>query len=63
MIAILAILITWYITKLYYTREMLIHFPELEDHGLMTAQCVQCSQYIVISQEHMRNPFYCTACK
>ena len=63
MITILAILITWYATKLYYTRDPYIHFQELEDNGLMTAKCSRCSQHIVIAQEQMRNPFYCIRCK
>jgi exosome complex RNA-binding protein Csl4 len=63
MITLILILFTWYITKLYYTKDLLINFPELEDHGLMTAQCSRCSQYLVISQENMRNPFYCNVCK
>jgi hypothetical protein len=63
MITIILMLLTWYGTKLFYTREPFINFPELEDHGLMTAKCAQCSQHIVISQEHMRNPFYCNVCK
>jgi len=63
MITILAILIAWYTTKLFYTRDPFINMPELDDHGLMTAKCHRCSQFIVISQEDMRNPFYCMACK
>jgi len=63
MITIILVLLTWYGTKLYYTRDPLINMPELDDFGLMTAKCSRCSQYIVISQEHMRNPFYCNVCK
>jgi formamidopyrimidine-DNA glycosylase len=63
MIIIISIILTWYITKLYYTRDPLIHMSELDQYGLMTAKCAKCSQHIVISQEHMRSPFYCMACK
>jgi formamidopyrimidine-DNA glycosylase len=63
MITILAILITWYLTKVYYTKTPFIHMPELDQHGLMTAKCARCSQYLVISQEDMRNPYYCLNCK
>jgi hypothetical protein len=63
MITLLAIAITWYLTKLYYTRDPYINIPGLEDHGLTTAKCSQCSQYIVISQEDQRTPFYCIRCK
>lgn len=63
MITLLAIAITWYLTKLFYTRDPFINIPELEDHGLMTAKCSRCSQFIVIREEDMRTPFYCTQCK
>lgn len=56
-------LLTWYGTKVFYTQDPLIHMPELDDHGLMTAKCYKCSQHLVISQENMRNPFYCEVCK
>jgi hypothetical protein len=59
----LLVLTTWYTSKLYYTRDPYINFPELDDHGLMTAKCSHCSQYLVINQEQMRNPFYCNLCK
>jgi exosome complex RNA-binding protein Csl4 len=55
--------LTWYLTKVFYTQDPLIHMPELEEHGLITAQCAKCAQYIVISEEHMRTPFYCVVCK
>ena len=63
MITLILMLLTWYGTKLFYTRDPYINFPELEDNGLMTAKCHRCSQFIVIAQEEMRNPFYCLACK
>jgi hypothetical protein len=63
MITLILIALSWYVTKLYYTRDPLIHMSELDDFGLMTAKCHGCSQYMVISQEHMRNPFYCNLCK
>ena len=55
--------LTWYLTKVFYTHDPLIRIPELEEHGLITAQCAKCAQYIVISDEHMRTPFYCVVCK
>jgi hypothetical protein len=63
MITILLIAITWYATKLYYTKDPKINIPGLADHGLMTAKCSNCSQHIVIAQDEMRNPFYCMRCK
>jgi formamidopyrimidine-DNA glycosylase len=63
MITLLAIAITWYLTKLYYTRDPKIHIPGLADYGLTTAKCSQCSQHVVISEEELRTPFYCIRCK
>jgi len=63
MITILLIAITWYATKLFYTRDPKINFPELADHGLITAKCVRCAQHMVIREEDMRTPFYCMICK
>ena len=63
MTIILLIILTWYSTKLFYTRDPLIHMPELDDHGLTTAKCSRCSQYIVVSYDELRNPFYCNVCK
>jgi len=63
MITLLLVLITCYITKVYYTRDLKIHISGLDEHDLMTAMCARCSQYIVISRENMRNPFYCELCK
>jgi hypothetical protein len=63
MITIILMMIVWYGTKLFYTKDPFIRIPELEDHGLTTAKCHRCSQFIVISQEEMRNPFYCNVCK
>jgi hypothetical protein len=63
MITIILIILTWYLTKLFYTRDPFINIPELDDHGLTTAKCSRCSQYIVVSYEELRNPFYCSICK
>jgi len=63
MITIISIFLTWYATKLFYTHDPIVHINELDDHDLMTAKCVGCSQHIIISKEHMRNPFYCNVCK
>jgi hypothetical protein len=63
MITILLMMATWYLTKLYYTRDISINMIKLNDPVLMTAKCSRCSQNLVISKEHMRNPFYCNVCK
>ena len=63
MMALSLVLITWYITKLYYTRDARIHIKHENTEGLIGAKCVKCAQYILIGQEHMRSPFYCIRCK
>ena len=60
MITLLAILITWYSTKLYYTRSFTM---DLEDHGLAKATCVRCGQTSFISPENLRVSYYCPTCK
>lgn len=63
MIELLLIAATWYATKVYYTRDLKINIPGLEENGLMTAKCSRCSQHMVIREENMRTPFYCNVCK
>lgn len=63
MITLILIITTWYLTKLYYTKSLTIQSPELNEHGMMSAQCSRCSQYIIISQDEMRTPYYCLVCK
>jgi formylmethanofuran dehydrogenase subunit E len=62
MIELLLIAITWYITKLFYTRDIRINIPQRES-DLMDAICSKCAQTIVIRKENMRTPFYCMVCK
>jgi len=63
MITILAIAITWYLTKLYYTKEFKVSIYDLEKHDLIQAKCSKCSQTIVTHTDNLRTPFYCLACK
>ena len=62
MITVLAVLLTWYATKVYYTRSIYVNIENLDKHNLMQAQCSKCAQFIIIKDENMRTPFYCTAC-
>jgi len=62
MIELLLIAITWYITKLYYTRDLKVNMPKRET-DYIDALCSNCAQIIVINKENMRNPFYCMLCK
>ena len=62
MIELLLIAITWYITKVYYTKDPKVNIPKRET-DLMDALCSKCAQTIVIRKENMRTPFYCVLCK
>ena len=63
MIELLLITLTWYITKLYYTRDIKVNISNIEDPHLVRARCNKCSASIVTHRENMRNPFYCMPCK
>ena len=60
MITILAILITWYATKLYYTRSFRF---DIEQSDLIKATCHKCARSGYISPDHIRVPYYCISCK
>jgi hypothetical protein len=62
MLELSLIALTWYITKLYYTRDPKVNIPKRET-DLMDALCSKCAQTIVIHKDNMRNPFYCMLCK
>jgi len=63
MIELLLIAITWYITKIYYTRDLKVNRPYLANPDIVQARCSKCAQLIVTHVENMRNPFYCMLCK
>ena len=60
MIRILAILITWYAPKLYYTRQFGF---DIEQSDLIKATCHKCARTGYVSPDNLRNPYYCLACK
>ena len=63
MIELSLILITWYITKIYYTRDLKVNMPNTGNPNLIQARCNKCSQTIITYKDNMRNPFYCMPCK
>ena len=63
MIELLLIALTWYITKIYYTRELKVNMPSTDNPDIVQARCNKCSQILVINVENMRTPFYCMLCK
>jgi len=60
---ILLIIITWYVTKIYYTRDLKVSIYDLEKHDLVGAKCFKCAQNIVTHVDNVRSPFYCMVCK
>jgi len=63
MIELTLIAITWYITKIYYTRDLKVNMPNTGNPNLIQARCNNCARSIVTHKENMRNPFYCMPCK
>jgi MinD superfamily P-loop ATPase len=63
MIALFAVLVTWYLTKVFYTRKLSIDCNNLAKRGLCELTCSKCARTHVIKEEHRRTPFYCTGCK
>ena len=64
MITILAILITWYLAKLYYTRDPNVKIAKFDNASdLIYEKCSKCSQTIATHEENLRAPFYCSACR
>jgi formylmethanofuran dehydrogenase subunit E len=63
MIELSLIALTWYITKIYYTRELKVNMPNTGNPNLIQARCNKCSQTVVTYKDNMRNPFYCMPCK
>ena len=55
------ILITWYITKLYYTDR--ISFDMHPNTNEIKVLCVQCSRYSWVDRDNLRTPYYCNICK
>jgi hypothetical protein len=62
MIEILAILITWYATKVYYTRSLEINRPE-DDSEIIRATCSKCARSEYTHRDNLRVPYYCISCK
>jgi len=55
------ILITWYATKVYYTKTLTIQTTE-KDSNIGHIQCSGCSQTIYTHKDNFRVPYYCVAC-
>jgi len=62
MITLTLILITWYATKVYYTKNFKLSMPTV-DPNLVQIQCHKCAQTVVTHRDNLRAPFYCLVCK
>jgi hypothetical protein len=60
---IFAMFVTWYLTKIYYTRTMVVKLDNLEARGLVQEKCSKCSILVTTRHENLRTPFYCSSCK
>ena len=63
MIELSLIAITWYLTKVFYTRDTQIKWVDFGDPNVVKAVCSRCSRSEYISQENIRVPNYCMSCK
>ena len=58
---LITILLTWYITKLYYTGRIFLDIHPHRDE--IKVVCVKCSRHSWIDKDHLRSPYYCNDCK
>jgi len=61
MLTLILILITWYATKVYYTKSLTIETTKA-DPSMGHIRCSGCSQTIYTDKDNFRVPFYCVAC-
>lgn len=65
MITLLAIVVTWYLSKVFYTKTFSINIDHnsLAKRGLCELTCSKCSRKEIVKEENMRTPSYCIGCK
>ena len=63
MITVLAVLLTWYLTKLYYTKSPILKTSKFDNKDLIHAKCSKCSSLTRTNKDNLRIPFYCSICK
>ena len=62
MLTITLVLITWYLTKIYYTKTLTIS-TNIEDTEMVLATCSKCARTVLTHHTNLRSPHYCLACK
>ena len=63
MITIAAILITWYLTKVYYTKSLRLRIEGVDNDKLIKVKCSKCARSVFTVSDNLRTPFYCSMCK
>jgi len=62
-ITIAAILITWYLTKVYYTKSLRLRIEGVDNDKLIKVKCSKCARSVFTVSDNLRTPFYCSMCK
>jgi hypothetical protein len=60
---IIAVLVTWYATKVYYTGSAIVKVSKFDNEGLIHAKCSKCTLVTSVHKDNLRVPFYCSSCK
>jgi len=61
MTTIILITLAWYLTKLYYTKDLKVHLNDV-DPSMGLIRCSKCAQTIYTDKANFRSSFYCIAC-
>jgi len=59
-VTIFLLVLTWYLTKVYYSGKMSLDLHPDTD-GVQQI-CYSCGKRCFVDKENARNPFYCTNC-
>lgn len=60
---IIAMLVTWYATKVYYTGSTIFKLSKFDTKDLIHAKCAKCANVVTVHKDQLRVPFYCSSCK
>jgi len=63
MLTLTLILLTWYATKVYYTKTLTVQAPAKEEGPMVHIKCHKCAQTIYTHRDNLRAPYYCMVCK
>jgi hypothetical protein len=57
---IVMMIITWYLTKIYYTHRFTVEFNDKVESGQI---CFHCGKKEYPEEGNKRSPYYCGACR